>query len=57
MALTGLNLRCKLLARHIEDLADFLAIFLEAESQIEVGQLHLDGWRLGISRHFRRDFD
>ena len=40
MALTGLNLRCKPLARHVEDLGDLLAVFLEAESQVEVGQLY-----------------
>ena len=42
MALAGLNLLRKPQARHIEDLGDLLAVFLEAESQIEVGQLHID---------------
>ena len=54
MALTGLNLRCKPLARHVEDLGDLLAVFLEAESQVEVGQLHID---LLVIWHFRRDSD
>lgn len=58
MALTGLDLGCKLLARHVEGLGDFLAVFLETESQVEVGQLHLDGRRLGgIFGRFRRDSD
>ena len=54
MTLIGLNLRCEPLARHIEDLGDLLAVFLEAESQVEVGQLHID---LLVIWHFRRDSD
>lgn len=58
MALTGLDLGCKLLAWHVEGLGDFLAVFLETESQVEVDQLHPDGRCLGgIFCRFCRDFD
>ena len=42
MSFIGFNLGRELMTRHIKDLSDLLAIFLEAECKVEVDQLQFD---------------